>query len=108
MYVQVDPQRNRWTSAIVTKTPVASQPRSYRVETTNEAQLVTNGRFIGPAEETGPLTTKSNVQCEKRSSSERPRPETDIDNLNKSFSIKALSYFQLRGRCYIISLHNAD
>ena len=104
MYVQVDPQSNRWTSAIVTKTPVASQPRSYRVKTTNEAQLVTNGRFIGPAEETGPLTTKSNVQCENRSSSERPRPETDIDNLNKSFSIKGEMLHNQPSQSRLISL----
>ena len=46
VYVQVHPQ---WTPATVTKTPVASQPTSYSVETTNGAQLVRNRRFIRPA-----------------------------------------------------------
>jgi len=35
VYVQVHPQCNQWTPATVSKTPVASQPRSYSVETTN-------------------------------------------------------------------------
>ena len=32
VYVQVHPQSNKWTPATVTKTPVASQPRSYSVD----------------------------------------------------------------------------
>ena len=35
--VQVHPQCNQWTPATVTKTPVASQPRSYSVEIPNGA-----------------------------------------------------------------------
>ena len=49
VYVQVHPQSNQWTPATDTKTPVASQPRSYSVETPNGAQLVRNRRFIRPA-----------------------------------------------------------
>ena len=40
VYVQLHPQCNQWTPATITQTPVASQPRSYSVETTNGAQLV--------------------------------------------------------------------
>ena len=75
VYIQVDPQCNRWASATVTncKTPVVSQLRSYSVETKDGIQLVRNRRFIHPAQETAPLTTKPNVQYDNRSSSERPR-----------------------------------
>ena len=68
VYVQVHPQSNQWTPATVTKTPVASQPRVYRVETPYGAQLVRNRRFNCPA----PIPSKS-VKREERSSSERPR-----------------------------------
>ena len=63
VYIKVDPQCNRWAPATVTncKTPVVSQPRSYSVETKDGIQLVRNRRFIHPAQETAPLTTKPNV-----------------------------------------------
>ena len=32
VFVQVNPQLNRWTPAVVTRVPVASQPRSYNLE----------------------------------------------------------------------------
>ena len=63
---------NQWTPATVTKTPVASQPRLYSVETPNGAQLVRNRRFIRPAQETAPIPAES-VKCDESSSSERPR-----------------------------------
>ena len=44
-------QCNQWIPATVTKTPVASQPRSYSVETTEGTQLVKNRSFIRPAQE---------------------------------------------------------
>ena len=59
VYVQVHPQCNQWTPATVTKTPIASQPRSYSVETTNGAQLVRNRRFIRPAQETDLIPAES-------------------------------------------------
>ena len=40
VYIQVDPHYNRWTQGTIAKTPLASQPRSYEVETTNGARLV--------------------------------------------------------------------
>ena len=69
-YVQVHPQSNH--AATVTKSPVASQTRSYRVETAAEAQLVRNGRFFRPAQETAPIPSE-NVKRDDSSSSERPR-----------------------------------
>ena len=72
VYVQVHPQSNQWTPATVTKTPVASQPRSYSVETAYGAQLVRNRRFIRPAQETDPIPAES-VKRDDSSSSERPR-----------------------------------
>jgi len=72
VYVQVHPQCNQWTPATVTKTPVASQPRSCSVETTNGAQLVRNRRFIRPAQETVPIPAES-VKRDDSTSSERPR-----------------------------------
>ena len=72
VYVQVHPQCNQWTPATVTKTPVASQPRSYSVETTNGTQLVRNRRFIRPAQETVPLPAES-VKRDDSSTSTRPR-----------------------------------
>ena len=72
VYVQLHPQCNQWTPATITKTPVASQPRSYSVETTYGAQLVRNRRFIRPAQETAPIPAVS-VKRDDSSSSERPR-----------------------------------
>lgn len=72
VYVQVHPQYNQWTPATVTKTPVASQPRSYSVETTKGAQLVRNRRFIRPAQEITPVPADS-MKRGDNSSSERPR-----------------------------------
>jgi len=72
LYVQVHPQSNQWTPATVTKTPVASEPRSYSVETPNGAQLVRNRRFIRPAQETAPIPAES-AKRDESSSSERPR-----------------------------------
>ena len=59
VYVQVHPQCNQWIPATVTKTPVASQPRLYGVETTKGAQLVRNHRFIRPAQEIAPIPAES-------------------------------------------------
>ena len=72
VYVQVHPQSNQWTPATVTRTPVASQPRSYSVETANGAQLVRNRRFIRPAQETAPIPAE-NVKRDESTGSERPR-----------------------------------
>ena len=86
VYVQVHPQCNQWTPATVTKTPVASQPRSYNVETTNGTQLARNRRFIRPAQETVPIPAES-VKRDYSSSSERPRrvitsPRRLIETIN--------------------------
>ena len=72
VYVKVHPQSNQWIPATVTKTPVASQPRSYSVETPNGAQLVRNRRFIRPAQEAAPIPAES-VKREESSRSERPK-----------------------------------
>ena len=72
VYVHVHPQSNQWTPATVTKTPNASQPRSYSVETANGAHLVRNRRFIRPAPETAPIPVEK-VKRDDSSSSERPR-----------------------------------
>ncbi|PFX22684.1 hypothetical protein AWC38_SpisGene12801 [Stylophora pistillata] len=80
VYVQVHPQYNQWTPATVTKTPVASQPRSYSVETTKGAQLVRNRRFIRPAQEITPVPADS-MKRGDNSSSERPRRRV-CGNLN--------------------------
>ena len=69
VYVQVHPQSNQWTQATITKTPVASQPRSYSVETANGAQLMRNHRFIRPAQETISIPAE-NVKRDERSGSE--------------------------------------
>ena len=69
VYVQVHPQSNQWTPATVTKTPVASQPRSYSVETPNGAQLVRNRRFIRPAQESASIPAES-VKRDESSGSE--------------------------------------
>ena len=69
VYVQVHPQSNQWTPATVTRTPVASQPRSYSVETANGAQLVRNCRFIRPAQETAPIPAE-NVKRDESTGSE--------------------------------------
>ena len=49
VFVQVNLQLNRWTPAVVTRVPVASQPRSYSLETLDGAQLQRNCRFIHQA-----------------------------------------------------------
>ena len=49
VFVEVNPQIIRWTPAIVTRVPVASQPRSYSLETSDGVQLQRNRRFIRPA-----------------------------------------------------------
>jgi len=72
VYVQVHPQCNQWTPPTVTKMPVASQPRSYSVETTNGAQLVRNCRFTRPSQETVPIPSES-VKHDESTSSEQPR-----------------------------------
>ena len=72
VYVRVHPQSNQWTPATVTKTPLASQPRSYSVETANGAHLVRNRRCIRPAPETAPIPAEK-VKRDDSSSSERPR-----------------------------------
>ena len=73
VYVQVHPQYNQWTPATITKTPVASQPRSYSVETTNGTQLVRNHRFICPAQEAVLMPAES-VKREDSSSTSSKRP----------------------------------
>ena len=70
VYAQVHPQSNQWTPAIVTKTPLASQPRSYSVKTANGTHLLRNRRFIRPAPETAPIPAK-NVKRDESTSSER-------------------------------------
>ena len=72
--VQVHPQSNQWTTATVTKTPVASQPRWYSIETATRAsaQLVRNRLFIRPVQATTPIPAE-NVKLDDSSSSERPR-----------------------------------
>ena len=72
VYVQVCPQCNQWTPTTVTKTPAASQPRSYSVETTNGAHLVRNRRFIRLAQEIVPIPAES-VKRDDGSSIERPK-----------------------------------
>ena len=59
VYVQVHPQCNQWIPATITKTPVASQPRLYSVETTKGVQLVKNRCFIHPAQEIAPIPAES-------------------------------------------------
>ena len=59
VYIQVDPHYNRWTQGTIAKTPLASQPRSYEVETTNGARLVRNRRFIAKAEQSTQLTAST-------------------------------------------------
>ena len=46
VYVQTNPEVNTWTRAVVTKTPKATQPRSYTVEIENGTQLQRNFCFI--------------------------------------------------------------
>ena len=53
------PQCNQWIPATITKTPVASQPRLYSVETTKGVQLVRNRCFIHPAQEIAPIPAES-------------------------------------------------
>ena len=77
VYVQVHPQSNQWTPATVTKTLVASQPRSYSVETANGAQLLRNRPFIRPAQETDPIPAES-VKRDDSSSNERPRRQFNL------------------------------
>ena len=57
VFVQLNPQLNRWTPAVVTRIPVASQPRSYSVEISGGAQLQRNRRFIRPAAPVQPGST---------------------------------------------------
>ena len=75
VYVQVDPQCNRWMPATVTETPSPSRPRSYDVETTDGSHLVRNRRFLVPAKEEPIRQTASspNVPDHRSSISERPR-----------------------------------
>ena len=61
-------QCNQWISATVTKTPVASQPRSYSVETTEGAQLVKNRSFIRPAQEIAPIPAENMKRGDSSSS----------------------------------------
>ena len=68
VYVQVHAQSNQWTPATVTRTSVASRPRSYSSETANGAQLVRNGRFIRPAQETAPIPPENVKRGESTSS----------------------------------------
>ena len=49
VYVQTNPEFNKWTRAVVTEIPKASQPRSYTVEAENVAQLQRTRCFIKPA-----------------------------------------------------------
>ena len=72
VYVQVHAQSNQWTPATITRMPVASQPRSYSVETANGAQLVKNRRFIRPAQETARIPAE-NVKRDESTSSERQK-----------------------------------
>ena len=47
----------RWTPAVVTRIPVASQPRSYSLGISGGAQLQRNRRFIRPAAPVQPGST---------------------------------------------------
>ena len=74
VYIQVDPHCNRWTQGTISKTPLASQPRSYEVETTNGARLVRNRRFIAKAEQSTQLTASTpDVANDYSSISGRPK-----------------------------------
>ena len=90
VYVQLHPQCNQWTPATITKTPVASQPRSYSVETTNGAQLVRNRRFIRPAQESAPIPAVS-VKRDDSSTTETCDYKTE-----KTYRDNLVSAFQLR------------
>ena len=46
--VQTDPEVNKWTHAVVSRTPTSTQPRSYTIETENGAQLRRNRCYIKP------------------------------------------------------------
>lgn len=77
VFEQVNPQLNRWTPAVVTRVPVASQPRSYSLETSYRAQLQRNRRFIRPAAPVQPGSTA--VASQAGSSRQNPldcKPET--------------------------------
>ena len=74
VYIQVDPHYNRWTQGTIVKTPLASQPRSYEVKTTNGARLVRNRCFIAKAEQSTQLTANTpDVVNDYSSISERPK-----------------------------------
>ncbi|RMX49495.1 hypothetical protein pdam_00023953 [Pocillopora damicornis] len=61
-------QCNQWIPVTVTKTPVASQPRSYSVETTEGTQLVKNRSFIRPAQEISPIPAENMKRGDSSSS----------------------------------------
>lgn len=48
VYVQTNPEVNKWTHAVVARTPTNTQPRSCTVETENGAQLQRNRCYIKP------------------------------------------------------------
>lgn len=52
----VNPQLNRWTPAVTTRVPVASQLRSYSFKTSDGAQLQRYPHFIRPAATAQPGT----------------------------------------------------
>ena len=61
-------QCNQWIPVTVTKTPVASHPRSYSVETTEGTQLVKNRSFIRPAQEISPIPAENMKRGDSSSS----------------------------------------
>ena len=75
VYIQVDPQCNRWMQATVTETPSPSRLRSYDVETTDGFHLVRNRCFLVPAREEPIRQTAGspNVPDHRSSTSKRPR-----------------------------------
>ena len=74
VYVQPDTRCNRLMPATITKTPTASQPRSYSVETLDGTHLVRNRRFISPVDQPSQATVRTpNVPVDRSSVDERPR-----------------------------------
>ena len=113
--MQVNPQIKRWTPAVVTRVPVASQPRSYSLETSDGAQLQRNRRFIRPAAPVQPGSTpvasqggrnpQNPLDC-KPETTRKERPTRVIKKPERLIeTIRFKNVFFLGGRCYIIAFH---
>jgi len=46
VYVQTNPEVNKWTHAVVSRTPTNTQPMSYTIKTENGAELRRNRCYI--------------------------------------------------------------